>query len=74
MSDFLSSQGRCGTMRRFFSLVACLAWAAAASAEPQAPRGKLTPVQRLAPLRLKAAHEDCRGSSERAGGCQSQPV
>ena len=58
MSDFLSSQGRCGTMRRFFSLVACLAWAAAASAKPQAPRGKLTLVQRLAPLRLKAAHED----------------
>ncbi len=31
MSDFLSSQGRCGTMGRFFSLVACPAWAAAAA-------------------------------------------
>ena len=59
MSDFLSSQGRCGTMGRFFSLVACLGWTVtAASAEPQVPREKLTPVQRMAPLRLKAAHED----------------
>jgi hypothetical protein len=46
-------------MGRCFPLVTCLAWAsAAASAEPQVPRGKLTPVQRMAPLRLKAAHED----------------
>ena len=59
MSDFLSSQGRCGTMRHCFFLVACLAWASGSvSAEPQVPRGKLTPVQRMAPLRLKAAHED----------------
>ncbi len=40
-------------------MIACLAWASAAgSAEPQPPRVKLTPVQRMAPTRLKAAHED----------------
>jgi len=47
------------TIPSTFSLIVCLGWAvSAASAEPQVPRGKLTPAERMAPSRLKAAHED----------------
>ncbi len=59
MSNSHMGQSRYRTKMGSTTLIACLAWAAAtASAELQPPRGKLTPVQRMAPLRLKAAHED----------------
>ena len=44
---------------RLSCVVACLGWAAGAAAgEPRDSSRKLTPAERMAPSRLKAAHED----------------
>ena len=59
MSVLHSGQNRFATMTSDYAILACLVLAsAAASAESPTPIAKLTPLQRMARVRLKAAHED----------------